>query len=292
MSKSIIFDTETTGLEEKDRIIQVGAIIVDSTPKVKPVVYDELCSCEEPIKIEAMATHGIREDQLIGKPKFEDTLFFSTLKELNNKNNYLIAHNLDFDLGMLEKYDFKNNFNLIDTLQCAKHLYEIGDQVDNYNVPNHKLQTFRYMLFSEQDEQNEIDKIKNETGSDLEIKAHDAIGDVIILKLFLKKLVEKIKAKYDLEKYSDIMSKLVSLTQEPVEIKIVNFGKHKGKAIAEIEAVDSGWIDWLFKEQQKQKIANDSKFNKDLYYTLDKIIKNRNKVAESDKYNPSSGLNF
>ena len=270
MSKSIIFDTETTGLDLEDKIIQVGAIIVDSKNPNYPEIYNELCSCDIPIKIEAMATHGIREKELIGKPNFKDTKFFKKLKELNNESNYLIAHNLYFDLSMLNKYNFENKFSLIDTLQCAKHLFELNEEIGSYKVTNHKLQTFRYILLDEDDEIKEAGKYN------VEIKAHDAIGDVIILKLFLRKLVAKLKIKYKLEKYEEIMNKLVFLTKKPVEIKIINFGKYKGKKTTEIEAIDSKWIDWLFSEQTNQKKANDIKFNKDLHYTLDKIIKNRN----------------
>ena len=57
MTKYILFDTETTGNQEEDRIIQVGAMIVDEKGKVE--VFDELCSTVLPIKIEAMAVHGI-----------------------------------------------------------------------------------------------------------------------------------------------------------------------------------------------------------------------------------------
>ena len=296
MSKAIIFDTETTGLKEEDKIIQVGAIVVDSSNKDYIEVYDELCSCELPIKIEAMSVHGIREEQLIGKPNFTDTDFFETLNKLNNENNYLIAHNLDFDLGMLEKYDFHNQFNLIDTYQCAKHLFEIGDEIGNYKVPNHKLQTFRYMLLTDAEEEAEAEKYC------VQIKAHDAIGDVVILKLFFKKLIEKTIQKYSLKKYHDIMNKLVLLTKEPAEVKVINFGQYAGKKILEIENIiepnkwgkPSGpsYIDWLYGEQKKQKESNDSKFNKDLHYTLDKIIKNRSNSNDTGDFTSSDGLQF
>jgi len=53
MPKYILFDTETTGKQEEDRIIQVGAMVVDSKEKVE--VFDELCSRVLSIKIEAVA---------------------------------------------------------------------------------------------------------------------------------------------------------------------------------------------------------------------------------------------
>lgn len=44
MAKVIIFDTETTGFEEKDKIIQIGAIIVDTNNKEYYEKFDELFS--------------------------------------------------------------------------------------------------------------------------------------------------------------------------------------------------------------------------------------------------------
>jgi len=40
MAKYILFDTETTGNQDQDRIIQIGAMIVSSKDNIE--VYDEL----------------------------------------------------------------------------------------------------------------------------------------------------------------------------------------------------------------------------------------------------------
>ena len=53
MAKYILFDTETTGNQKEDRIIQVGAMVVDSKGKIE--IFDELCNRVLPIKIEAVA---------------------------------------------------------------------------------------------------------------------------------------------------------------------------------------------------------------------------------------------
>ena len=266
----VIFDTETTGIEKEDRIIQVGAIIEDLNGKlVEKGIYDELCSSAEPIKIEAMLIHGIRQDRLEGKPPFIQSAFFIKLNTLNTEANYLIAHNLDFDFNMLKKEGFENRMQCIDTLQCAKHLFEVGDEVNGYKVPNHKLQSFRYMMFSQDEEEAAAKKYG------VEIKAHDAIGDVVILKLFFERLKERATAKFQLKSNREIIDKLVELTKLPVEVKVINFGKHKGKSIAEIEKIDAGWITWLHREQKKQKESQDPKFNKDLFYTLEKVIQRR-----------------
>lgn len=244
MPKYILFDTETTGNQEEDRIIQFGAMIVDAKAPLE--VYDELCSCEVAIKLEAMEVHNITSDLLENKPKATETKFFKRLQELNSTDNYLIAHNISFDLGMIKKEGFEPKLQLIDTLRCAKHLFK--------ELPYHRLQYIRYALELYKTEQEEAQK------NNITIKAHDAIGDVLVMKLFLSKLVNKCK-----EMYSDYnpIEKLVELTKTPVFIETFKFGKYKGKATAEVAKIDSGYLMWM---RQNMDLDEDMK------YTLDKLM--------------------
>jgi len=245
MAKYILFDTETTGASAEDRIIQIGGMIIGS--KTDIVCYDELCSCPIPIKIEAMEVHNITPDLIASKAPFLQTQFYGKLQELNNASNYLIAHNINFDLGMLEKEGFMNAFTLIDTLRCAKHLYP--------ELPYHRLQYIRYALELYKIEQDEANSLN------IVIKAHDAIGDVLVMKLFLRKLVAKCA-----EVYPDYnaMEKLAELTRTPVLIKTFRFGKYKGQDIAEVASQDSGYIQWMR--------SNMKDLDEDMKYTLDKAL--------------------
>jgi len=94
----VLFDTETTGNGEEDRIIQVGALIIDSRGQVK--YFDELCSSEVEIKFEAMEVHNITPELIEGRRSFRESSFFEELLRLNVEKNYLIAHNINFDLAM------------------------------------------------------------------------------------------------------------------------------------------------------------------------------------------------
>ena len=246
MTKYVLFDTETTGNQDDDRIIQVGAMVVDAKGEVE--VYDELCSSDVPIKVEAMEVHNLTPEIIEGKAPFKSTKFWNDLVSLNSENNYLIAHNIKFDLGMLEKEGFVNQMKLIDTLRCSKHLYPDS----NY----HRLQYFRYSLELYKEEQAEAQK------HNIIIKAHDAIGDVLVMKLLLSKLVAKVK-----EKYAGInpMAKLEELTRTPVMMKSFKFGKYKGEAIEEIARSDAGYIKWMIKSLD---------LDEDLKYTLERVLEN------------------
>jgi len=249
VSRIIFFDTETTGSGEDDEIIEIGSIVEDINGKLIDH-FDELCSSSKLIHPDAMATHGIRNEDIQGKQNFKDSNFYSYLQELNNQDNYLVAHNLPFDLAKLEYYGFNAKIKLIDTLQCAKHLFELGETLGayEYELPNYKLQTFRYILFSKEDEVAEASKFN------LEIKAHSALSDVVILKMFFNELIKRVKE----DNKKDILDNLVELTKKPVLIKQFSFGKYKGKKISDVLENDRGYLEWLYKDIKKKKSAGES----------------------------------
>ena len=78
-----------------------------------------------------------------------------------------------------------------------------------------RLQYLRYALELYKIEEQEAKKLN------ITIKAHDAIGNVLVMKLFLSKLVARCR-----ELLSNFKSyaKLVELTQTPVLLKIFKFG--------------------------------------------------------------------
>lgn len=242
MAKYLLFDTETTGANEEDRIIQLGLMVVHSKESIE--IYDEICSTDIPIKLEAMEVHNIIPSMLIGKPNCVETTAYQKILEFNNNSNYLIAHNIKFDLNMLIKEGFENKYKIIDTLRCARHLFS--------DLPFHRLQYIRYAL--------ELYKIEDDEAKSLniQIKAHDAIGDVLIMKLFLSELIKKVKEEYINE---NPMDKLVELTETPVKVKTFRFGKYRGEHIESVASHDIGYISWMR--------ANMKDLDEDMKYTLD-----------------------
>jgi DNA polymerase-3 subunit epsilon/exodeoxyribonuclease X len=246
MAKYLLFDTETTGGAQEDRIIQIGLMVVHSKTEIE--VYDEMCLSEIDIKLEAMEVHNITPDMLEGKPKCIDTIAYQKIEEYNNESNYLIAHNIKFDMGMIEKEGFINQYKTIDTLRCARHLFS--------DLPYHRLQYLRYALELYKTEEQEAKSLN------ITIKAHDAIGDVLVMKLFLTQLIARC-----MEEYSGInpMEKLVQLTTTPVKIKTFRFGKYKGQEIEKVAQEDNGYLSWM--------LNNMSDLDEDMRYTLRLYIK-------------------
>ncbi len=223
--KYIILDTETTGTNEQDRVIQLGYIVLGTQPIE---VHNEFCSCDTPISYGAMEVHGITEEMIEGKPTCKETTAYKRLLELNTPQNYMIIHNAPFDLGMLEKEGFNTQMKVIDTLRVAKHIFEDEEA--------HRLQYFRYKMGLYKSEQKEADALG------IEVKAHDAIGDVLVLKLFLSKLKDAVASKFPDE---NPVEKMVDLTNTPILIKTFRFGKYKGKTLQEVASSDAGYLRWM-----------------------------------------------
>jgi len=245
MPKYILFDTETTGIEEEDKIIQLGMMVVHS--KIEIEVYDELCFSEKGIALEAMEVHNITPEKIASKPKFCQLESAKKIFELNKEENYLIAHNISFDLKMLKKEGFENHYTLIDTLRCAKHLLP--------QSPFHRLQYLRYSLGLYQKEEQEA-KLLNIT-----VKAHDAIGDVLVMKLLLSKLIDLTQKKYPNE---NPIKKLAYLTKIPVLLTTFRFGKYKGSLIEEMVKIDPNYIKWIQKNME---------LDEDMVFTLNHYLK-------------------
>lgn len=244
MAVYVLFDTETTGNQEQDRIIQIGAMIVHSKDNIE--VYDELCSTDVPIALEAMEVHNITPDVIENQPPFSQLTAAKKIEEYNKEENFLIAHNIQFDLGMIQKEGFENHYTLIDTFRCAKHLYP--------DMPYHRLQYLRYALELYMTEGAEADKL------DITIKAHDAIGDVLVMKLLLSRLVQEAQTQFE---GKNPMQTLAELTQTPVLMKTFKFGKYKGREIAEVAEEDMGYLNWMRKNLE---------LDEDMAFTLDSYL--------------------
>jgi len=243
-AKYIILDTETTGAGEKDRIIQLGYIVLGSK---EVEVHNEFNSSEIPISFGAMEVHGITPDLIEGKPTCTQTSAYKRLEELNTNENYMIIHNAPFDIGMLEKEGFNTQMKVIDTLRVAKHIFDEEEA--------HRLQYFRYKMELYKQEKKEADALG------IVVKAHDAIGDVLVLKLFLSKLREAVQAKYPGE---NPVEKMVDLTNTPILIKTFRFGKHKGKELREVALSDAGYLRWM--------LSSMDNLDADMRYSINSVL--------------------
>lgn len=99
MSRQIVLDVETTGLEpaEGHRIIEIGAIeIIDR--RLTDRRFHEYLNPEREVEAEALEVHGIDNAFLADKPRFNQIV--EPLLEFI-RDSELLIHNADFDVGFL-----------------------------------------------------------------------------------------------------------------------------------------------------------------------------------------------
>lgn len=237
--KNLLFiDTETTGLEEDDRVFQV-AYEFNGEEK------NELFKPEKKIAIEAMETTHFTNRDVEDKKPFKGSEMEKDLQGIfENEQNLFIAHNAKFDVKMLEKENIKVG-KVIDTLKVTQFL-DTDTKLDAY-----RLQYLRYAL-------------------DLDVKnaqAHDALGDIRVLKALFVRLYEKMLKE---NSHTEVLEKMVEISQNPIEIKKINFGKHAGKFVSEVAMEDKGYLEWLLREKQKE--ATNGNIDEDWIFTLKKFL--------------------
>ena len=240
----VILDTETTGTGETDRVIQLGYIVLGAK---EIEVQNEFFSSDVPISFGAMEVHGITPDMIEGKPTCQEGSSYKRLQELNTNDNYMIIHNAPFDLGMLEKEGFNTQMKVIDTLRVAKHILPDEDA--------HRLQYFRYKMELYKEEQKEADALG------IVVKAHDAIGDVLVLKLLLSRLKDEVSKQFPGENPVD---KMVDLTNTPILVQSFRFGKYKGKTLQEVAAADAGYLRWMLTGMEN--------LDEDMRYSINTVL--------------------
>lgn len=206
--KIILLDTETTGMAEKDRICQLSFLVLDEDGKIEEI-HDDLCKPPLAISYEAMAIHHITPEMIADKPACTHTKAYKRLLELNHPSNLIVIQNAAFDLSMLSKEGFTSQMSLIDTFRILRAYYP---QEGSFSL---QYKRYQWGLYKEEE------ALSRKHG--ITINAHDALGDVIVLKHLFERLCEE-----------HSMPKMILLCCEPIILSHIPYGKHKGKKFTDI----------------------------------------------------------
>jgi exodeoxyribonuclease X len=204
----IYLDTETTGKEPDDRLCQLAF-------KTDHEIVNELFNPGRKISIEAMAIHHITEKMVLNKPGCKNSAAYQKLKKLiQQEDNILVAHSAEYDMNMLRAEGLEPT-RYICTLKLARFLDKDGV------IPRHGLQYLRYYL-----------------GLDVEAKAHDALGDIIVLEALFKRLYKKFVMLFP----DDPIEAMLKVTREPIMLVRMTFGKHKGERFSDLPLKYLQWL--------------------------------------------------
>ena len=201
----IVVDTETTGLGNDDRIIQLALLVVDVKTMDVVEKHNELCNSSVPIKEDATRVHKKTNDMIENLQPLVKTSTYELLEKYNNDRNIFVFHNSFFDLYMLAKEMFLIKADLIDTLTCSRNIYP--------SSKNHRLQTLlqSYCSYTKKQE-------------------HDALSDCEMCLLLLENLI----------KHKNLVD-LVNITREPV----IGFGKYKGVKFTSLAKKNKDYLEWI-----------------------------------------------
>jgi len=130
MSREIVLDTETTGLDARrgDRLIEIGCVeLINRIPTGQE--FHVFINPERDVPAEAEAVHGLSTAFLMDKPLFKDVAA-DFLTFIENAN--LDIHNAAFDIGFLNmelerlKLAPIGMERVVDTLQLARRKHPAG----------------------------------------------------------------------------------------------------------------------------------------------------------------------
>ncbi len=137
----IAFDTETTGLDTTDELIEIAGVKftvnVAPTGQFRPVLVDKFSSLIKPEKLipaQATAINNITDEMVEKAPSAGEVL--TQFTRFCGLSSILVAHNANFDCGFIGRAIGKHRLRsltnpVIDTLKLSKKIHP--------QFPSHKL---------------------------------------------------------------------------------------------------------------------------------------------------------
>jgi DNA polymerase-3 subunit epsilon len=97
--REIIFDTETTGLDNKlDRVIEIGGVELENHFPTGRTLHLYINPGDRKVHPDALAVHGITDESLKDKPSFGEVV--EKILEFFGEARW-VAHNANFDMGFI-----------------------------------------------------------------------------------------------------------------------------------------------------------------------------------------------
>jgi len=232
--KLIVIDTETSDLDPAKgaELLEVAWIELtqNNNGVWEPTFHTDMRICYDgSISPHARAVHHIDPQKLTlqwGAHPKEDVI-----KHLISRivpHTYMVAHHAEFD----SKFFPLINGPWICTMKASKHIWP--------NAPGYGNQVLRYWL------DIDIYKVCSEVVTH---RPHSALYDVATTTGILLKMLE-----------NHTPEQLWQMTQTPVKLQKINFGKHKGTAFADLPR---DYLEWMLKK-------ND--FDENTMYTIRQLL--------------------
>lgn len=202
MSKSIIFDTEATGIKEPVLIEAAWLELESIEPFTVTNPFVQRYNSGKPISLGALATHHIMDEELVDCPP-------ASSFKLPDDVSYIIGHNVDFDWEVIGRPEIKR----ICTLALARKLW--------HDLDSHTQSALLYYL-----ERNSArEQLRN---------AHSALTDVGICAVILDHICQQLNVKTVEDLYTESEKARIPTTMP--------FGKHKGLMLGDLPSDYKQWL--------------------------------------------------
>ena len=213
--QAIILDTETHTLNGQPIEIAYAPIQIHDGKLTldKSQIFDQLYHVDEPISYAAMAVHHILESELVDQPHY-------TSFSLPQDTTYIIGHNIDYDIRALEKCGVDiSKIKAICTLALARLVWPDAEA--------HNISALIYMITKGSAKARDMIK-----------KAHRADMDIILTANILMHEIHHLKIQ--------TIEELYTASEDARIPRTINFGKHRGTAIADLPA---DYMQWLLRQE-------------------------------------------
>ena len=91
----------------------------------------------------------------------------------------------------------------------------------------------------------------------IEIIAHSADGDVLVLEQVYKYLFNLAKEKAGIDDEEIIIKRMIEISNKPSLIRRFSFGKHIEKLVEEVAQQDRGYLEWFLKTKEEEGTDED-----------------------------------
>lgn len=236
----VFFDTETTGANPATaKIVELGYVVTDADLNILNS-WRTLVDPEMPIPADASGVHHITDADVYDAPTLGQ-IGEVCLAPLQHPGVILVAHNAPFDLQVAAGI-LGAEYRSIDTLQLAKRYLP--------DAPNHKLGTLMYYCG--------LTRRKN---------THSAVEDCMICRDLLMHIMTITGKSID---------ELITASSEPLVIRSMPFGKHKGM---KMEDVPTDYLKWALREM--------SNLDANLRHTMQKLVRGESLDEEAPVSDPA-----
>lgn len=210
---AVILDTETTGIEDEDQVIEFACTSPIEAPANVALQIDQVTiadarfSSSRPISLCAMATHHIIDEDLVGLRPFPG---FDASRGIQ----YIVGHNIDFDWRMMGRPKVKR----ICTLALSRSLWPEAE--------SHTLTVMLYHLSRDRSLARQIARA-----------AHSAKADVVmILDTLLPEILLRLHP--NVATWADLWQ----ISEDARVPKVMPFGKHKGVPLGDVPRDYKRWL--------------------------------------------------